>query len=137
MWVAVVRPSAWLIVYNVPIFVPFFGLGWEVLLARRWRRDVGVFAVWLLGGMLLAARFAGLAPVSGHVAWCVLMAVHARRRSAPMWVGIAISLVSVETLVFKIVWLSWLDSLLGALAGATLAAMLVATDQLAGSSGSV
>jgi hypothetical protein len=64
-------------------------------------------------------------PVSGHVAWCVLMAAHAWRRRAPRWVSAVLIAVSLETLAFKVAWRSWTDGLLGLAAGAVLAAVLL------------
>lgn len=117
--------------YDVPISFPFFVLAWELLLGGRGGL---VFAVaWIPGLLVLFARVvlhpAGTVhfPVSGHAAWCVLMAAHAWRRRAPRWVFGAVVTVALETLAFKLAWRSWLDALLGIAAGVALAAVLLAS----------
>jgi hypothetical protein len=115
--------------YDMPISFPFFVLLWELILGGRGGLRYAV--AWIPGLAVLYARVvlhpAGWIdfPVSGHMAWCVLMAAHTWRRRAPRWLLAVIAAVFVETLGFKIAWRSWLDGLLGLATGGVLAAVLL------------
>lgn len=115
--------------YDVPISFPFFVLAFELLPGGR--GGLIYAAAWVPGILLLFARVvlhpAGVVrfPVSGHVAWCVLLSAHAWRRRAPRWLWAAIGAVALETVAFKVAWRSWLDPLLGLAAGVALAALLL------------
>ncbi len=120
------------LVYNIPIFIVFTLVMWELLTSLKWDRKVllGIspyLIIWVLIFILLYFRVIQKSiPISGHITSLTLMISQGVLRKYPTWLMGIVALVFLEAIYFNF-WLfpSAKTGIYGLVTGSTLAFILV------------